>query len=166
MVSFENWLYLTSAYAWVIAGVNEIQSFVNLALATGAIGEGDLSHDRLSHLRTVGRGFASLIYNFPEHAGFLELKEACTSVWEALAENKNLPYLLVNGLNMSYLNSSTIICMLLLLSTGGLQQRHRLVSVCEGDTGISRGHLLWANEEHSEIWPLPSWHSFSITHHS
>ena len=66
-----------------------------MALATAAGGEGDLSHDKLSHLRTVGSGFASLIYNFPEDAGFFELKNACTSVWDALDKNENLPKLLV-----------------------------------------------------------------------
>ena len=68
---------------------------MNVALATAAGGEGDLSHDKLSHLRTVGNGFASLIYNFPQDAGFIELKEACTYVWEALNKNENLPKLLV-----------------------------------------------------------------------
>ena len=77
------------------ADVHEIQSFVNVALATAAGGEGDLSHDKLSHLRTVGSGFASLIYNFPEDAGFVELKKACKSVWDALEKNENLPKLLV-----------------------------------------------------------------------
>ena len=75
--------------------VHEIQSFVNVALATAAGGEGDLSHDKLSHLRTVGSGFASLIYRFSEDSGFIELKKACTSVWEALDKNPNLPKLLV-----------------------------------------------------------------------
>ena len=78
------------------ADVNEIQHFVNVALATAAGGEGDLSHDKLSHLRTVGSGFASLIYDFPEDAGFDELKEACTYVWEALNKNESLPDLLVS----------------------------------------------------------------------
>jgi hypothetical protein len=68
---------------------------VNVALATAAGGEGDLSHDRLSHLRTVGSGFASLIYNFPEDADFFKLKEACKSVWDALDKNENLPKLIV-----------------------------------------------------------------------
>lgn len=85
-----------SIYVSLIADVNEIQSFVNVALATAAGGEGDLSHDKLSNLRSVGSGFASLIYNFPEDAGFFELKEACTSVWEALDKNENLPNLLVS----------------------------------------------------------------------
>ena len=72
---------------------------MNVALATSAGGEGDLSHDKLSHLRTVGSGFASLIYNFPENAGFVELKEACTYVWDALSKNPNLPGLLVSALS-------------------------------------------------------------------
>ena len=82
-------------YAGLNADVHEIQNFVNVALATAAGGEGDLSHDRLSHLRTVGGGFASLIYNLPEDAGFSELKEACKSVWDALDKKENLPKLLV-----------------------------------------------------------------------
>ena len=69
---------------------------MNVALATAAGGEGDLSHDKLSNLRTVGTGFASLIYDFPEDAGFFELKNACTSVWEALDKNESLPGLLVS----------------------------------------------------------------------
>ena len=77
------------------ADVHEIQNFVNVALATAAGGEGDLSHDRLSHLRTVGSGFASLIYIFPGDADFFKLKEACKSVWDALDKNKNLPKLIV-----------------------------------------------------------------------
>lgn len=79
-----------------LADVNEIQHFVNVALATAAGGEGDLQHDKLSDLRTVGNGFASLIYNFPSNAGFVELQEACTYLWEALCKNWNLPTLLVS----------------------------------------------------------------------
>ena len=78
------------------ADVNEIQHFVNVALATAAGGEGDLSHDRLSGLRIVGNGFASLIYDFPKHAGFTELMEACTYVWDGLEKKPNLPQLLVS----------------------------------------------------------------------
>ena len=79
--------------------VNEIQSFVNVALATAAGGEGDLSHDKLSHLRTVGGGYGSLIYGLSETTGFIELKEACTSVWVALKSNPHLPKFLVRSVN-------------------------------------------------------------------
>ena len=88
--------------------VHEIQSFVNVALATAAGGEGDLSHDRLSHLKTVGSGFASLIYNFPEDADFLKLKEACKSVWDALDKNENLPKLIV--MSSYYYGNNSIFC--------------------------------------------------------
>ena len=86
-----------------------------MALATAVGGEGDLSHDRLFHLRTVGSGYASLIYNFPEDAGFYELKNACTSVWDALDKNENLPKLLVYSckkliiIYMFYFNRRTAI---------------------------------------------------------
>ena len=76
--------------------VNEIQHFVNVALATAAGGEGDLSHDKLSDLRIIGSGFASLIYDFPQNAGFTELKKACLYVWDALEKKSNLPQLLVS----------------------------------------------------------------------
>ena len=76
--------------------MNEIQHFVNVALATAAGGEGDLSHDKLSDLRIVGSGFSSLIYDFPKNAGFIELMEACTHVWDALKKKPNLPQLLVS----------------------------------------------------------------------
>lgn len=42
--------------------VNDLQSFVTIALATAAGGEGDLTKDKLSNLRTVGSGFGALIY--------------------------------------------------------------------------------------------------------
>ena len=88
-------LLLTKNMLTLNADVHEIQSFVNVALATAAGGEGDLSYDRLSHLRTVGSGFASLIYIFPGDTNFFKLKEACKSVWDALDKNENLPKLIV-----------------------------------------------------------------------
>ena len=68
---------------------------MTVALATAAGGEGDLAHDKLSHLRTVGSGFASLIYEVKESDDYRMLKERCTSLWEALEKNRNLPELLV-----------------------------------------------------------------------
>ena len=90
------------------ADIHEIQNFVNVALATAAGGEGDLSHDRFSYLRTVGSGFASLIYNFPEDADFFKLKEACKSVWDALDKNENLPKLIV--MISHYYGNNSIFC--------------------------------------------------------
>lgn len=64
-----------------------------MALATAAGGEGDLSHDKLSHLRIVGNGFGALIY--VDCAGPNELMKACTYVLQELVANENLPRLLV-----------------------------------------------------------------------
>ena len=75
--------------------VNDLQNFVNLALATAAGGEGDLAHDRLSDLRTVGSGFGALIYKLPDDAGYAELARRCRSLWEALQNNQDLPNKLV-----------------------------------------------------------------------
>ena len=84
------------------SGVNDIQGFVTVALATAAGGEGDLAHDKLSHLRTVGSGFASLIYEVKKTDGYLQLIEKCNSLWEALDKNRDLPDLLVRLFSMSY----------------------------------------------------------------
>ena len=75
--------------------MNDIQSFVTIALATAAGGEGADVHDRLSYLRTVGSGFASLIYEIKETDGYVQLIEKCRSLWGALEKNRNLPELLV-----------------------------------------------------------------------
>jgi len=72
--------------------VNDLQSFVNVALA---MVEDDLAHDKLSDLRTVGSGFGALIYKLPDDAGYADLSERCTSLWDALQNNKDLPNKLV-----------------------------------------------------------------------
>ena len=75
--------------------MNDIQRFVTVALATAAGGEGDLAHDRLSHLRTVGSGFASLIFQVKETDGVKQLMDGCKSLWKALEKDANLPTFLV-----------------------------------------------------------------------
>ena len=75
--------------------MNDLQNFVNVALATAAGGEDDLSHDKLSDLRTVGSGFGVLIYKLPDDAGYADLAQRCSSLWEALQNNQDLPKKLV-----------------------------------------------------------------------
>jgi len=75
--------------------VNDLQNFVNVALATAAGGEDDLAHDKLSDLRTIGSGFGALIYKLPDDAGYVELAQRCRSLWEALRDNPDLPNKLV-----------------------------------------------------------------------
>ena len=75
--------------------MNDLQNFVNVALATAAGGEDDLTHDKLSDLRTVGRGFGPLIYNLPENACYVDLTDRWESLWEALRSNHDLPRKLV-----------------------------------------------------------------------
>ena len=75
--------------------MNDLQNFVNVALATAAGGEDDLAHDRLSDLRTVGSVFGALIYKLPDDAGYAELARRCRSLWEALQNNRDLPNKLV-----------------------------------------------------------------------
>ncbi len=62
-----------------------------------------MASGKLSHLRTVGNGYASLIYEVKESDGYKELKDRCKSLWDALEKNGNLPELLVIA--------SIIVCM-------------------------------------------------------
>ena len=74
--------------------ISDLQNFVNVALATG---EDDLTHDKLSDLRTVGSGFGALIYKLPKNAGYEDLTKRCKSLWQALQNNPNLPRKLVRA---------------------------------------------------------------------
>ena len=79
--------------------VSDLQNFVTIALATAAGGEDDFTRDRLSNLRTVGSGFATLIYRLPKNTGYKELERRCKSLWEALKQNSRLPKLMVSFFN-------------------------------------------------------------------
>ena len=68
--------------------------FVSVALHTSA-GEGDLSSDRLSHLKVVGSGFGPLIYGLKEDSSFESFSEQCKAVWKAVEYTPKLPSLLV-----------------------------------------------------------------------
>ena len=80
---------------FLLSGVNDIQGFVTVALATAAGGEGDLASVKLSHLKNVGRGFAALIYDVSTSDGYVELVHRCKSLWDSLAKIPKLPKLLV-----------------------------------------------------------------------
>ena len=86
---------MTLCLLLIVSGVNDIQGFVTVALATAAGGEDDLASDKLSHLRNVGSGFASLIYDMSTSDGCVELMQRCTSLWDSLMKIPDLPKLLV-----------------------------------------------------------------------
>ena len=70
---------------------------MSVALHTSA-GEGDLSSDKLSHLKTVGSGFGPLIYELPQGSNFSTFQEKCEAVWTAIDQTPTLPELLVTEL--------------------------------------------------------------------
>ena len=76
--------------------MNDLQNFVNVALATAAGGEDALTHDKLSNLRTVGSHFGALIYNLKETADFRTLAKECKLVWQSMECISSLPRLLVS----------------------------------------------------------------------
>ena len=78
--------------------VNDLQNFVNVALATAAGGEDDLAHDKLSNLRTVGSTFGPLIYKLPTSAGYAVLAKRWESLWQTLQNSQDLPKKLVRFL--------------------------------------------------------------------
>ncbi len=80
-----------------ISDVGDLQNFVTIAITTAAGGEDVYTRDRLSNLRTVGIGFATLIYKLPQDCGYRELVKRCNSLWEALSRDKKLPKLMVSS---------------------------------------------------------------------
>lgn len=107
-------------------GIGDLQSFVTVALATAAGGEGALTRDRLSDLGTVGTGFASIIF-LKRGAGFKELVQQCSNVWEQLERNKRLPKLLVCCLLSPYANKWMVF-------KAEISQNVICAKVCQQDT--------------------------------
>ena len=83
-------------YTQQFADIHHLQDFVTIALATASGGEDDYTRDALSNLRSVGSGFATLIYQLPEETGYNELEECCESLWESLLHDSKLAEKLVN----------------------------------------------------------------------
>ena len=84
----------------IFADVSDLQNFVNIALATAAGGEDDLTRDKLSNLRTIGSGFGSLIYKLPRTSGYKELVAGCKTLWETLEAAPRLPQIMVFIFNL------------------------------------------------------------------
>lgn len=76
---------------------------MSVALHTSA-GEGDLSSDRLSHLKIIGSGFGPLIYGLKIDSSFLSFQRGCEAVWKALVQTPQLPKLLVSILYTPFFN--------------------------------------------------------------
>ena len=76
-------------------GVPKLVNFVTVALDTAAGEEGDIATDKLSFLRTVGSGFAPLIFKLPQNTSYKTLQELCKTVWETLEEAPNLSEMMV-----------------------------------------------------------------------
>lgn len=69
------------------AGVGQLASFIEVCRSTA---EEEFNLNRLAFLHSVGTEFASLIYDFPDTAGFDKLDEKCSIVLNFLMKNPNL----------------------------------------------------------------------------
>ena len=78
----------------IFTEVNDLHKFVSVALHTAA-GEGDLSSDRLSHLKMVGSGFGPLIYGLIADSSFESFRQKCKDVWTAVEQAPTLPIFMV-----------------------------------------------------------------------
>lgn len=92
---------------YLISEVNDLHKFVSVALHTAA-GEGDLSSDRLSHLKVVGSGFGPLIYDLKENSSFELFRQKCEAVWKAVDLTPKLPKLLVHNCIYVYIRKCYI----------------------------------------------------------
>lgn len=99
----------------MIAGLNDLHSFVNVALATSA--EDDLSTKMISDLRTIGNAVDLLISDFPKSSGCLQLLERCS----VLLEIKSFSQLLVKVPLpcMIIINTDFAVCLLFISKTVG-----------------------------------------------
>ena len=77
--------------------MQDLQHFVTIALATASAGEDDYTRDRLSNLRTIGSGFSRLIYSLPPDTNYMQLVRYCTSLWDMLKRDADLPQKLVSS---------------------------------------------------------------------
>lgn len=76
--------------------INDLHQFITIALANACGGEDDYARDALSNLRTVCRGYFTLIYHLPTNTGYKELPSLLIPLWESLKRNPSLPEKLVN----------------------------------------------------------------------
>ena len=83
-------------YYLPILDFHDLKNFVTVAAATGAVGEDDLTNDRLTNLRTVASGYGPLIYLKKEGTGLIELSRVCQVLWNELKTHPNLAKLLVS----------------------------------------------------------------------
>ena len=87
-----------------VTDVSSLLNFVTVALATAAGGEGDMTTDKLSYLRTVGSGFGPLIYKLRKTASYHQLQEHCKTIWETLEHAPTLPEMIVSFNNNYWSN--------------------------------------------------------------
>ena len=67
-------------------------------------GEGDLASDKLSHLKMIGTGFGSLIYDLKNDPSFETFKTSCKKVWKAMEQTPHLLRLLVSSSKCLYIS--------------------------------------------------------------
>ncbi|XP_070579265.1 E3 ubiquitin-protein ligase rnf213-alpha-like [Ptychodera flava] len=72
-----------------IKDVQQLKVFVDLAMISA--GETDFEVDRVKCLHQATTGYASIIFDLKEDAGFKELMKACESLWNALKNDSSLP---------------------------------------------------------------------------
>ena len=68
---------------------------VDLAMIS-ATGQGDIEVARVSILHVAATGYAALIYDLPQNAGFDQFYQQCKEVWKNLEADPALPKKLVS----------------------------------------------------------------------
>ena len=88
--------YFNIFHFYISLDVTNLVNFVTVALATAAGGEGDMTTDKLSFLRTVGSGFGPLIYRLPKDTDYHRLhQDLCKTSWVTLESAPGLPNMMV-----------------------------------------------------------------------
>ena len=83
-----------------ITDQQQVKVLVDLAMIS-ATGQGDMEVARVSMLHVAATGYAPLIYDLPQNAGFELFYQQCQQVWKNLEADPALPKKLVCAVPMN-----------------------------------------------------------------
>lgn len=86
-IRFNKCWYVNLIIIFLETSGNDLQNFVNIALATTASGD----QVKLIRLNKIGSGFGPLIYQLEANTGFKKFKRLCEQeLWKSLKQTEDL----------------------------------------------------------------------------
>lgn len=95
----------TSLWEFVIADINELKVFVDLAIISA--GENDMDVDRVACFHDAVLGYSSMLYGLKQDSDFEAFRESLLKLWKALENDTNIPKKLVRFYPLRYHHTVT-----------------------------------------------------------